>query len=187
MWVNRLDGIHWFNFLVILASFEQISEVSHTLILPTHTGIWTLMCGWVSLCDVKKVNSKHWFFENQKYSYAVNQNKYKFLTRVKDIQTTSFFYKHLSANFEYLKVIFAQTNFHEAENLAFCEYLFLRISIMKTFREDLLLRMRCAEIFRDSAIFRYLARTCFHESRKVTNVYRVEYTISDLFIPYIIT
>ena len=85
MWVNRLDGIHWFNFLVILASFEQISEVSHTLILPTHTGIWTLMCGWVSLCDVKKVNSK------QNIHDAVNQNKYKFLTRVKDIQTTSFF------------------------------------------------------------------------------------------------
>lgn len=126
MWVNRLDGIHWFNFLVILASFEQISEVSHTLILPTHTGIWTLMCGWVSLCDVKKVNSKHWFFENQKYSYAVNQNKYKFLTRVKDIQTTSFFINTLAQTLSTLRkflrrLIFTRPKISHFASICFCE------------------------------------------------------------------
>ena len=127
MWVNRLDGIHWFNFLVILASFEQISEVSHTLILPTHTGIWTLMCGWVGLCDVKKVNSK------QNIHDAVNQNKYKFLTRVKDIQTTSFFINTLAQTLSTLRKFLRRLIFTRPKISHFANIYFRESALWKLF------------------------------------------------------
>ena len=33
--------------------------------------------------------------------------------------------------------------------------------------------------FRDPAVLKYSKRTCFRESRKVANIYHVEYTSSD--------
>ena len=40
----------------------SVYEVSHISILLTFSIIWTLMGGWVNLCDAKKINSKYRFF-----------------------------------------------------------------------------------------------------------------------------
>ena len=74
--------------------------------------------------------------------------------------------------------MFTRTNFRRAKSFTFREDLFSWISLNKTFCEDLFLRMVCTKIFPEESflwfifvtrIFRYLARTYFRESRKVTN------------------
>lgn len=91
------------------------------------------MGGCVNLCDTK-----------------LNFKKYKFSTKAKNKQTTSFSINTAAQTFSILRWL----NIPRAKIFALRKDFLRRISLMKTFREDLHLRICCTEIFRKDSFFR---------------------------------
>ena len=170
-WSSQLKSVEFLNFVFQLQKANR--KLYHEMDIKTWKGAWC-----ASFRDQSHINS----------SRTSHTWKVKTFLAIKHIevfnkskkQTNCFlFYKYRSTNFENLWYF------------ALYEYLFLRISPMKTSSEDLFLRIVMkyfASInFWDSSVFTNSVKICFRKSRKITNIYHNRYTSSDHFNPCIVT